>query len=67
MVQWLRLHSPNRGVLSLILGQGTRSHMLQLEKKKRRAHEPQLRPGAAKLKKELKQILTFGLLAGTEH
>ena len=30
MVQWLRLHTPNAGVLGLIPSQGTRSHMLQL-------------------------------------
>ena len=30
MVQWLGLHIPNVGGLCLILGQGTRSHMLQL-------------------------------------
>ena len=28
--QWLRLHTLNAGDLGLILGQGTRSHMLQL-------------------------------------
>ena len=38
MVQWLGLHVPNAGGLGLILGQGTRSHMLQL-----RAHMPQLK------------------------
>ena len=31
MVQWLKLHAPNAGGLSSILGQGTRSHMLQLK------------------------------------
>ena len=30
VVQWLRLCSPNAGGPGLILGQGTRSHMLQL-------------------------------------
>ncbi|TEA30779.1 hypothetical protein DBR06_SOUSAS4110247, partial [Sousa chinensis] len=35
VVQWLRLHVPNAGGLSLMPGQGTRSHMLQL-----RAHTP---------------------------
>ena len=30
VVQWLRLWSPKVGDLGLILGQGTRSHMLQL-------------------------------------
>ena len=30
MVQWLRLHVPNAGVLVFIPGEGTRSHMLQL-------------------------------------
>ena len=31
VVQWLRLHAPNTGGPSSILGQGTRSHMLQLK------------------------------------
>ena len=31
VVQWLRLHAPKIGGLSSILGQGTRSHMLQLK------------------------------------
>ena len=31
MVQWLRLHAPNAGVLGSILGWGTQSHMLQLK------------------------------------
>ena len=30
MVQWPRLWGPNAGGLGLILGQGTRSYMLQL-------------------------------------
>ena len=30
-VQWLRLHAPNAGGSSLILGQGTRFHMQQLK------------------------------------
>ena len=30
MVQWLRLCFPNEGGSGLFLGQGTRSHMLQL-------------------------------------
>ena len=30
-VQWLRLHTPNAGALSLIPGQGTRSYMPQLK------------------------------------
>ena len=30
VVQWLWLHTVNRGGLSLIPGQGTRSHMQQL-------------------------------------
>ena len=38
MVQWLGLHVPNAAGLGLILGQGTRSHMLQL-----RVHMPQLK------------------------
>ena len=31
VVQWLRLHAPNAGGPSLIPGQGTRSHVLQLK------------------------------------
>ena len=31
VVQWLRLHTPNAGVLSSIPSQGTRTHMLQLK------------------------------------
>ena len=31
MVQWLRLHVPNAGVLVFIPGEGTRSHMLLLK------------------------------------
>ena len=38
VVQWLRLHVPNAGVLGSIPGQGTISHMLQL-----RVRMPQLR------------------------
>ena len=30
VVQWLRLHAPHAGGLGLISGQGTRSHMLEL-------------------------------------
>ena len=30
LVQWLRLHTPNAGGPGSIPGQGTRSHMLQL-------------------------------------
>ncbi|TEA23136.1 hypothetical protein DBR06_SOUSAS5410070, partial [Sousa chinensis] len=30
VVQWLRLHAPNTGVLGSIPGQGTRSRMPQL-------------------------------------
>ena len=30
MVQWLRFHTPNAGILGSIPGQGTRSHMPQL-------------------------------------
>ena len=32
VVQWLRLRAPNAGGPGSILGQGTRSHMLQLKK-----------------------------------
>ena len=31
VVQWLRLHAPNAGVLGLMPGQRTRYHMLQLK------------------------------------
>ena len=31
VVQWLRFHAPSAGVPSLIRGQGTRSHILQLK------------------------------------
>ena len=55
MVQWLRLCTPNAGDPGSILGQGTRSHMLQL------------RPGTAKLinikkKKESPFIVSCCLL-----
>ena len=30
VIQWLRPHAPNAGSLNSILGQGTRSHILQL-------------------------------------
>ena len=43
LVQRLRLCTPNAGGLSLIPGQGARSHVLQL-----RVHMLQLRPGASK-------------------
>ena len=46
VVQWLRLRALNAGGLGSIPGQGTRSHMTQL-----RVCIPQLRPSAAKLKK----------------
>ena len=38
VVQWLKLFTPNTGVLGLIPGQGTRSHILPL-----RRHMPQLK------------------------
>ena len=44
VVQWLRCHTPNAGGLSLILGQGARSHM------------PKLRPGAAEKKKKTRRV-----------
>ena len=47
MVQWLRLHTPNAGGLGLILGQGIRSHVLQL------------RPGIAKQINILKNISSY--------
>ena len=40
MVQWLRVHAPNAGGLGSVPGQGSRARMLQL------------RPGAAKKKKQ---------------
>ena len=43
VVQWLRLHTPHVRSLSLIPGQGTRSHMAQI-----RSCVPQLRPSADK-------------------
>ena len=46
VVQWLRLRALNAGGLGSIPGQETRSHMTQL-----RVCIPQLRPSAAKLKK----------------
>ena len=36
VAQWLRLHAPSAGGIGSTLGQGTRSHMLQL-----RVHMPQ--------------------------
>ena len=39
LAQWLRLHAPNAGGPGSILGQGTRSHVLQL-----RAYMLQLKP-----------------------
>ena len=47
MVQWLRLHAPSAGGPSSIPGQETQAHMLQL------------RPGAAKKKKTLKNKIKF--------
>ena len=38
VVHWLRLWVPNAGGLGLFLGQGSRSHMLQPKKKKKRSH-----------------------------
>lgn len=64
MVQWLRLRAPNAGGRGLIRAQGTRAHKLRLKtlqatakdftprKDDCRARVPQLRPGAAKIKKE---------------
>ena len=43
VVQWLRCHASNAEDPGLILGQGTRSHMLQL-----RVHMQQLKHAAAK-------------------
>ena len=65
VVQWLRLCVSKAGSLGLILGQGTRSHMLQLSlpaTSKRSCmpqqiqdnHMPQLRPGTATINKYLK-------------
>ena len=43
VVQWLRRHTPNAGALSLIPGQRTRSHILQLRlgtaKKEKKKHK----------------------------
>ena len=36
VVAWLRLFSPNAGSSGLTPGQGTRSHMMQLKKKKKK-------------------------------
>ena len=47
VVLWLRPRDPNAVGMGPIPGQGTRSCMLQP-----RAHMPQLRPGAAELKKK---------------
>ena len=44
VVQWLRLFTPNAGVLGLIPGQGTRSHILPL-----RLHMPQLKKKKKKM------------------
>ena len=38
VVQWLRLHAPSASDSGLISGQGTRSHMLQLKKKRIENH-----------------------------
>ena len=38
VVQWLKLQIPNAGDLGLIPGLGTRSHMLQLKKKKKKSY-----------------------------
>ena len=46
-VQWLRLPTPNAGGPDLILGQGTRSHTLQLK-----VHMPQLKTPHATVKIE---------------
>ena len=57
--QWLRVWAPNAGGLGLILGQGTRTQMLQqkvwmLQLKKTKQNKtfymPQLRPDTAKYK-----------------
>ena len=50
-VHWLTLHPPKAGGLDLILGQGTRSHMLQL-----RVHMPQLKIPHAATKTRHSQI-----------
>ena len=38
MIQWLRLHAAKAGGLGLIPDQGSRSHILQLKKKKKILH-----------------------------
>ena len=40
VVQWLRLQAPSAGRPGSISGLGTRSHMLQLKKKKKRTSVP---------------------------
>lgn len=64
MVQWLRLRAPDAERRGLIRGQGTRAHKLRLKslhattkdftphKEDCRARVPQLRLGAAKIKKQ---------------
>ena len=39
MVQWLRFHAPNTGALGSVLGQGTRSFMLQRKLKKKQTNK----------------------------
>ena len=51
MAQWWRLQAPNAGVLGLSLGEGTRSHMLQL-----RIHMTQLKSPHVKTKTWCSQI-----------
>ena len=58
VVQRLRLLYPNAGALGLILGQGARSHMLQLS-----VHIPQLRPSAVKLKKKKDRPIVILIVA----
>ena len=39
MVQWLRFHAPNTGALGSVLGQGTRSFMLQRKLKNKQTNK----------------------------
>ena len=62
MVQWLRLLTPNAGGPGSIPGQGTRSHMLQLQ-----VHVPQLKILCAATKTQRSQIIFFFFLKEKEN
>ena len=57
MVQWLRLRVLNAGSLSSIPGQGTRSHVLQLKKKKNRSKHGTQQESQAPWRHEAPRIL----------